>query len=188
MRAMSEFSMHALALRAAGERVVDFGAVEHVSRRDYAERQTFSFRAPAPVLEYVSLLIENSLLLRTHRGGRVYAGFQRLSRLEAVVDLYMRIADVSERVYVFGAPDWRPPRHPNLRVIALPAGARLARERFVIADSPNMHTALVAFDEEGADNSAAALRSFPALKTSDPALVRRLAEAAESRAEEWLAQ
>jgi DICT domain-containing protein len=185
---MSEFSMHALALGAAGERAVDFGAVAHVSRRDYAEQQTFSFRAPAPVLEYISLLIENSLLLRTHRGGRVYAGFQRLSSMEAVVGLYMRIADVSERVYVFGAADWQPPRHPNLRVVALPDGARLVRERFVIADSPNMRTALIACAEEETSDPAADRQHFYAIKTSDSALVRGLAEAAEAQAEEWLAQ
>ena len=30
--------------------------------------------------------------------------------MEPVVDRYMRISDVSERVYVFGEPDWCPPR------------------------------------------------------------------------------
>jgi DICT domain-containing protein len=93
----------------------------------------------------------------------------------------MRIADVSERVYVFGEPDWKPPRHPNMRVIELDGSPRLAREWFVVADSPALRVALVGFDEEG--SSARAVpeeRTFSALKTHDPAVVRRLASAAES--------
>src|SRR5215208_4541384 len=116
---MSEFSMFDQAVASAGETVEDLGAVTHVSRRDYNERATFRFRAQVPALEYISLLIENAILLRTHRGGRLYAGFEKLSRMEPVVDRYMRIADVSERVYVFGEPDWKPPRHPNMRAIGI---------------------------------------------------------------------
>ena len=169
------------ALAAAGGSVEDLGTVSHVSRRDFEERPTFRFRAPVPTLEYLSLLIENAVLLRTHRGGRLYAGFERLSRMEGVVDRYMRIADVSERVYVFGEPDWRPPRHPNMRVVEISAAARLAREWFVVADSPALSVALVGFDEEGFNARAVPEeRNFAALKTHDPALARRLASAAES--------
>ncbi len=172
--------MFAEALAAAGEGAADLGTVKHVSRRDFDERATFRFRAQVPALEYLSLLIENAVLLRTHRGGRLYAGFERLSRMEPVVDRYMRISDVSERVYVFGEPDWRPPRHPNMRVIELGARARLAREWFVVADSPALRVALVGFDEEGLDARAVPEeRVLSALKTHDPALVRRLASAAE---------
>lgn len=165
----------------AGETVEDLGIVSHVSRRDFDERATFRFRAQVPALEYISLLIENAVLLRTHRGGRLYAGFEKLSRMEPVVDRYMRIADVSERVYVFGEPDWKPPRHPNMRVIELDGSPRLAREWFVVADSPALRVALVGFDEEGfAARAVPEERVFAALKTHDPAVVRHLAAAAES--------
>lgn len=172
----------------AGETVEDLGTVAHVSRRDFDERATFRFRAQAPALEYLSLLIENAVLLRTHRGGRLYAGFEKLSRMETVVDRYMRIADVSERVYVFGEPDWKPPRHPNMRVIEINGVQRLAREWFVVADSPALRVALVGFDEEGLDTSRAVLeeRTLAALKTHDPAIVRRLAAAAESLVDDSL--
>ena len=164
-----------------GEAVEDLGTVAHVSRRDFDERATFRFRAQVPALEYLSLLIENAVLLRTHRGGRLYAGFEKLSRMEPVVDRYMRIADVSERVYVFGEPDWKPPRHPNMRVIELDGSPRLAREWFVVADSPALRVALVGFDEEGFDARAVPEeRVLSALKTHDPTIVRRLASAAES--------
>jgi DICT domain-containing protein len=183
---MKEFSMFELALTAAGEKLEDLGAVAHVSRRDFDERPTISFRAQVPALEYISLLIENALLLRTHRGGRVYAGFQKLSRMEGVVDRYMRIADISERVYIFGEPDWQPPRHPNMRVISLPAGAQLGREWFVVADSPNMRVALAGVDEDGFDTPVLEERTFRALKTHDPAVVRRLAAAAEGLVDDAL--
>jgi DICT domain-containing protein len=177
---MNEFSMYGRAAEWGAAGLEDLGALAHVSRRDFDERQTFGFRAQAPCLEYVSLLIENALLLRTHRGGRVYAGFEGLSNMEPVVDRYMRIADISERVYVFGEADWKPPRHPNMRVISLGDSARLAREWFVIADSPALRVALVGLDEEGFDRPDLEERPFRALKTHDPALVRRLAAAAES--------
>ena len=174
------------ALASAGERVEDLGAVAHVSRKDFDERVTFRFRATVPTLEYISLLIENAVLLRTHRGGRLYAGFERLSRMEPVVDRYMRIADVSERVYVFGEPDWKPPRHPNMRIIGLSARARLAREWFVVADSPALRVALVGFDEDGFSHPVLEERTFTSLKTHDPALVRSLASAAEGLVDDTL--
>ena len=185
---MKEFSMLDQALAAAAGSVENLGTVTHVSRRDFDERATFRFRAQVPTLEYLSLLIENAVLLRTHRGGRLYAGFERLSRMEPVVDRYMRISDISERVYVFGEPDWRPPRHPNMRVIEINGVARLAREWFVVADSPALSVALVGFDEEGlaAARAVPEERTFTALKTHDPALVRCLANAAETLVDDTL--
>ena len=177
---MNEFSMYSHALSAAGAQTEDLGTVAHISRRDFDERATFLFRAQVPCLEYISLLIENATLLRTHRGGRLYAGFEKLSRMEPVVDRYMRIADVSERVHVFGEPDWKPPKHPNMRVIKLKEGVRLAREWFVIADSPSYSVALVAVDEVGFSVANLEERYFRAFKTHDTALVRSLAAAAES--------
>ncbi|PYS80910.1 MAG: hypothetical protein DMF67_18785 [Acidobacteria bacterium] len=177
---MKEFSMFDHALASASERVEDLGTVALISRRDFDERVTFRFRARVPCLEYFSLLIENALLLRTHRGGRLYVGFEKLSRMEPVVDRYMRIADISERVYVFGEPDWKPPRHPNLRVVKLDGGLRLAREWFVVADSPSLGVALVGVDEDGFSVPVLEERTFSALKTHDPALVQSLAAAAES--------
>lgn len=176
---MNEFSMYGRAADAAAGKSEDLGTVPHVSRRDFDERQTFVFRAQVPCLEYISLLIENALLLRTHRGGRLYAGFQKLSNMEPVVDRYMRIADISERVYAFGEPDWTPPRHPNMAVVRLSEGVPLLREWFVVADSPALRVALVAFEEVCAPATPHEERYFHALKTHDPELVQRLAAAAE---------
>lgn len=184
---MNDFSMYECALRAAAETAEELGTVAHISLRDYDERVTFGFRAQVPALEYISLLIENALLLRTHRGGRVYVGFEKLSRMESVVDRYMRIADISERVYVFGEDDWRPPRHPNMRVVTLKQEVTLAREWFVVAHSPTLRVALIAVDEEGFDVPVLEHRHFRALKTADPKVVEHLAAAAEQLIDHTLA-
>jgi DICT domain-containing protein len=177
---MNKFSMYGRAAESAAGKSEDLGTIPHVSRRNFDERQTFWFRSQVPCLEYISLLIENALLLRTHRGGRVYAGFQRLSNMEPVVDRYMRIADISERVYVFGEPDWTPPRHPNMAVVKLRKGVPLTREWFVVADSPALRVALVGLVDEEAHATSQDERYFRALKTHDTALVQLLASAAES--------
>lgn len=173
---MKDFSLYKQALKLAqSAQVEDLGRVTYISRRDYDERQSILFHAQVPVLEYVSLLIENALLLRTNRMGRVYVGFEKLSRMEGVIDRFLRIADLSERVYVFGEADWKPPRHPNMKLIALPPNISLASEWFVIADSSTLRVALVAHDEDGFDTPVLEERFFRAFKTSDPSLVSALA-------------
>jgi DICT domain-containing protein len=172
--------MFEIALQAAKDsQLEDLGNLAIVSRKIFDERPTFSFRAQVPCLEYVSLLIENALLLRTHREGRVYVGFEKLSRMEYVADRFLRISDVSERVYVFGVPDWKPPRHPNMGVVNLKPATELAREWFVIAHSQKFNAALVAIDEDGFDTPVLDERNFRSFKSTDPAIVAQLAAAAE---------
>ncbi|HEY0406335.1 MAG TPA: DICT sensory domain-containing protein [Pyrinomonadaceae bacterium] len=177
---MKDISIFEQALKlAAAAQLEDLGDVSYISRRIFDEHPTFRFRAQVPVLEYVSLLIENALLLRTNRTGRIYVGFEKLSRMEAVIDRYLRIADLSERVYVFGEADWKPPRHPNMKIVTLPPSTRLASEWFVIADSSTLNVALLAIDEDGFDAPVLEERNFRSLKSSDPALVKALASVAE---------
>lgn len=161
-------------------RAGDLGTVPHISRRDFDERETFLFRAQVPCLEYASLLIEIALMLRTSRNGRIYVGFEKLSRMQPIAERFLRIADISERVYIFGEDDWRPPRHPNMKLVLLKSNTRLAREWFVIADTSTVHTALVARDEDGFDVPVLEERYFSAFKSSDPAIVSQLAAFAES--------
>lgn len=163
------------------------GQLAHVSRRDFDERESFIFSAQAPSLEYLSLLIENALLLRANRAGRVYAGFQKISRMEPVIDRYLRIADLSERLYVFGAPDWDPPRHPHLRLVALREDDRLARECFIIADSSTLSAALVALKEDESDGPMLEAGNFRVFKSSDPAIVAQLGAFAEGLIDNSLA-
>lgn len=177
---MKDLSMFEQALKIAQSvGMQDLGNVGNISRRDFDERETFAFRAQVPVLEYASLLIENKLLLMTNRTGRVYACFEKLSRMEPIAERYLRIADVSERVYIFGEPDWKPPRHPHMRIIGLESTDRMAREWFVIADSSTLRVALVAIDEDGFDAPFLEARKFRAIKSSNPSVVAALAAYAE---------
>ncbi|HEX8181207.1 MAG TPA: DICT sensory domain-containing protein [Pyrinomonadaceae bacterium] len=168
-------------LRAVGQAgaIKDLGSVAAISRQTFDEYTTFRCRTQPPCLEYLSLLIETAILLRAHRGGRIYVGFERLSRLEPIVARFLRIADVSEQVYIFGEPDWQPPRHPNMRVLGVAPDAKLAREWFIIADSPALCVALIAVDEDGLDAPALDARNFDACKSSDSRIVAQLVAAAE---------
>lgn len=179
-QSVKDFSLFEEAIRLAqSPKLEDLGQVSYISRRIFDEHQTFRFRAQVPVLEYVSLLIENALMLRTNRTGRIYVGFEKLSRMEGVIDRYLRIADISERVYVFGEADWKPPRHPNMKLITLPSTFKLAREWFVVADSSSLRVALLAIDEDGFDVPVLEERNFRSFKTSNSALVGKLATIAD---------
>jgi DICT domain-containing protein len=157
----------------------DLGQISSISRKEFDDYETISFMSAAPGVEYAFLLIENALLLRTNRSGRIYAGFKKLSLLEPVIDRYLRIADLSEAVFIFGEPDWTPPRHPNMRTIPLTAEFNLSREWFLISDSPALQVAVVSHEQDGAAATARDLRTFKTIKTSNQRAVVRLARAAE---------
>ena len=176
---MKNFSIFEQALRFSGAKDIEnIGEIASLSRRDFLERESFICHTTTASVEYISLMIENAILLRTNRSGRVYAGVEKLSTLQPIIDRYMRIADISECVYLFGQDDWRPPRHPNIRLITLNNDLRLAREWFVITHSTSLSSALVAFDETGPDILPEQIRYW-ALKTSNPKLVGSLANVVE---------
>jgi Sensory domain in DIguanylate Cyclases and Two-component system len=185
---VKNFSMFEEALKVASfSRLQDLGSIPNISRRTFDECETFLFRAPVPCLEYLSLLIENALLLRTNRAGIIYVGFEKLSRMESVIDRYLRIADLSERVSAFGEADWKPPRHPNMKLIGLPSDHRLAREWFLIAESLSFRAALIALDERETGAPVLEARSLRGFKSSDPAIVARLSGVAENLIDSSLA-
>ena len=152
----------------------NLGEVSSICRRDFQERETLEFRSTAAGLEYCCLMVENALLLRTSRQGRIYVGFEKLSTLRPIMDRYMRIADISQSVFIFGEADWTVPRHPNIRVIPMKADYKLAREWFLITDSPALEIAVIA-----KHNGASEGQNFRVIKTSNPKVVRRLANAVE---------
>ena len=176
---MKNFSIFEHALKFSEvEKIENLGEIASLARRDFVERQSFICHTTTASVEYGCLMIENSILLRTNRSGRVYAGVEKFSALQPIIDRYMRIADVSESVYLFGQDDWRPPRHPNIRLITLNQDFRLAREWFVITHSSSLSCALVAFDETGVESLPEQIRYW-AVKTSNPNLVGGLVNAVE---------
>ena len=176
---MKTFSIFEQALNFSGvDHIEKLGEVASLARRDFVDRESFICHTTTASVEYGCLMIENAILLRTNRSGRVYAGVEKLSALQPIIDRYMRIADVSESVFLFGQDDWKPPRHPNIRLITLNADFRLAREWFVITHSKSMSCAIVAYDEVGKETLPEEIRYW-ALKTSNASLVTNLANAIE---------
>lgn len=176
---MKTFSIFEQALKFSGvDQTENLGEIASLARRDFAERESFICHTTTASVEYACLMIENAVLLRTNRAGRVYAGVEKLSLLQPIIDRYMRIADISESVFLFGQDDWRPPRHPNIRLITLNPDFRLTREWFVITHSKSMNCAIVAYDEAGGNTLPEEIRYW-VLKTSNPKLVANLANAVE---------
>jgi hypothetical protein len=176
---VKNFSLFEYALTFSGSRADELGQLASIARKEFEDHETFICRTTTASVEYACLMIENAVLLRTNRGGRVYAGFEKLSHLQPIIDRYLRIADVSESVYIFGEEDWQPPRHPNIRVVSLECDFRLARETFLIAESSSLHTALLAFDEEIEDAAMPEQIRYWALKTSNKSTLVRLVSAIE---------
>jgi diguanylate cyclase/two-component system sensory protein len=177
---LKNFSIFEQALQFSGiEETENLGEIASLARRDFIERESFICHTTTASVEYGCLMIENAVLLRTNRAGRVYAGVEKLSSLQPIIDRYMRIADISESVYLFGEDDWRPPRHPNIRLIPLKTDFRLVRELFVIADSSSLSTALIAFDEASLNLSSQEQARYWALKTSNPNVVHALSKSVE---------
>ena len=131
-------------------------------------------------------MIENAIMLKADCAGRVYVGFERLSRMIPVAERYLRIADLSERVFVFGEPDWTPPRHPHVQIIAITPDTKLTREWFVISECRAQRVALVARDEDGFDVPALDARNFRAFKTHDPAIIAQLTNRIENLIDDLL--
>lgn len=177
---MKNFSIFEQALKFSGvEETENLGEIASLARRDFVERESFICHTTTASVEYACLMIENAVLLRTNRAGRVYTGVEKLSALQPIIDRYMRIADVSESVFLFGENDWRPPRHPNIRLVALKHDFRLTREWFVITESPSLSCALVAVEETGVDGARLEEIRYWALKTSNPEVVHSLTRSVE---------
>jgi DICT domain-containing protein len=176
---VKNFSIFEEALKFSGSKDVEnLGEIASLGRQDFVGRESFICHTTTATVEYACLMIENAILLRTNRSGRVYAGVEQMSALQPIIDRYMRIADVSEAVFLFGQDDWRPPRHPNIRLITLNQDLPLSREWFVITHSNSLSCAMVAFDEAGPEALPEQIRYW-AVKTSNPKLVGSLANAVE---------
>ena len=80
-----------------------------------------------------------------------YAGFQRFSVFRHQNARYKRLADVARRVFVFGEPDIEPPNIPGVQFVPLLPGAALAREWFLVINTPTFFTALLTQEIPGAD-------------------------------------
>ncbi|MBC8162565.1 MAG: GAF domain-containing protein [Roseiflexaceae bacterium] len=101
-----------------------------------------------------------------------FTGFQRFSNFAAQQRRYERLAAVCRRVYVFGIPDVRPPRIAGVEFISLDANSPLAREWFLVVDTPDFWTALLTEETDGRDEATGG-RRYDGVWSYDGAVVER---------------
>jgi DICT domain-containing protein len=99
-----------------------------------------------------------------------YAGFQRFSAFPQQSQRYERLGTVCQRVYIFGIADVQPPSIPGVEFVALDPDAPLAREWFLLVDTPEFWTLLSTREMEGAD-PVTGQRRFDGLWTFDAPIV-----------------
>ena len=99
-------------------------------------------------MQEISYQIENGIVASGERAP-FYAGFQRLSFFEAQVARYQRIAECCGDVVVIGIADWEPPPIPGVTYVGVAEDSALAREWFLVFDTPSFYTSLLAEDTTG---------------------------------------
>jgi signal transduction histidine kinase len=102
-----------------------------------------------------------------------YAGFQRFSFFIRQFRRYQRLAAVCRRVYVWGIPDVDPPPMPGVEFIPVSPDMELAREWFLVVDTPQFYTALLTREETYGQELPKGARRFRGIWTYDPDLVGR---------------
>ena len=120
----------------------------------------------------ISREIENCVMeIRTP--ARVLAGFQKLSFFLPHVERYRKIAQNAESVWIFGVPDITPPEIPGIEYALLPPDHLLIQEWFLVVESAEYFSALVAKDLSGLEVPHAE-RMFRGIWTFDAELVNQL--------------
>ena len=99
-------------------------------------------------MQEISYRIEGGIKAANVRGV-FYSSFQQLSRFADQIHRYRELATYCERVYVFGIADWTPPPIENVVYVPLAPDAGLAKEWFLVYDTPGYFTSLIAHDTTG---------------------------------------
>jgi DICT domain-containing protein len=94
--------------------------------------------------------IENAVIIDKVRA-RVFAGFQRMSHFLPQVRRYRQLAENAESVYVFGIMDVEPPPIRHVHYIPFEEADQLAREWFLLVDSPDYYSILTTEEISKAD-------------------------------------
>lgn len=102
-----------------------------------------------------------------------YAGFQRFSYFARQLRRYRRLAQVCRRVYVWGVPDIEPPPIPGVEYISVTPTMDLAREWFLVVDSPQFYSALLTQELTYGQELPKGQRRFQGIWTYDPDIVGR---------------
>ncbi len=135
---------------------------------DVLSKMSLKFDSKVSSLEQMCYLME-ATLLRKPTEATVYAGFQKVSRAEAIWDRYHELADNVDKVYLFGEKDKELEPHENIEFVYLPANHKLIREWFLVIDKKIGSNMMVAYDEDGFGvEDLKEDRNFKGVKTSRP--------------------
>ncbi|AZB41327.1 histidine kinase [Bacillus sp. FJAT-42376] len=155
-----------------------FGAVEgeteHLENASLLRLNASSlkYETSVPQLEYMCLMMENMVLTKKLKGN-VYAGFQKFSRAQNVLDRFQAMTEFSQ-VHIFGENDAVMDPADGIEYIALPPKSELMREWFLIIDTPMFKSMMVAYDMEGFGiHEVEESRKFKGIKSSSPSVVKR---------------
>ncbi|MBI5930115.1 MAG: hypothetical protein HY862_12460 [Chloroflexi bacterium] len=132
----------------------------------------FLFTEHRTSLISISREIENCAM-ETQTPARVFAGFQKLSFFLPHIERYREIAQNAESVWVFGVPDITPPDITGIEYALLVPDHLLVQEWFLVVESPEYFSALVAKDLSGLDIPHSE-RLFRGIWTFDAELVNQM--------------
>ncbi|WP_425446858.1 DICT sensory domain-containing protein [Dethiothermospora halolimnae] len=142
---------------------------------------TLKYETDIPNLERMCYIMETTLLNRKRPDGKMYVGFQKLSRAEEIWDRFLDIAENVDKIYVFGENDRALTPHKNIKFIHLPKNHKLIREWFLVINSSLYKSMMVAYDLDGFGVKPVEKdRNFKGAKTTKPDLVNKSTELLEA--------
>lgn len=143
----------------------DFSIYE-LLRRANAESPVLRDRA---TMSRISYTIEDMTRI-DGAPNRIFAGFQRFSKVLPQVERYRQIAHRAESVYIFGAPDVDLPVIERVTYVPLKTSDTLSREWFVISTGADFTSALCSVELSQIDDPDHH-RHFEGLWTFDAGMV-----------------
>ncbi len=133
-------------------------------------RQVYAFYRGA--LKTLSFNMEESILNMQCKGS-LFAGFQKFSFFLPRIKMYKKLAQVVDNIWIFGIPDVSLPQIPNIHYVPISEEHQLVKEWFLLIDSPQFFSCLVAEDLTGLDTPSHE-REFRGIWTFDDVLVTYL--------------
>ena len=123
-----------------------------------------------PLMNAISNTIEKQIL-KENLPVDLYAGFERLSFFEYQQATYRQLDAVCHSVTVFGIPDIPPPQFNKTEFATLESDSPLAREWFLVVDTPEFWTMLST--QELSPDPTTGRRRFEGIWTFDATIVAR---------------
>ncbi|NJP05861.1 MAG: hypothetical protein HC837_09675 [Chloroflexaceae bacterium] len=138
------------------------------------EHQQGMFVNSISIMTAISHQIED-IVLKHQLAVDLFAGFQRFSTFARQQKRYEQLAQICRRIFIWGIPDVEPPVLPRVNYIHVSETMEIAREWFLIVESPDFFTALLAQERTYDMNITQKERLFEGIWTYDASLVSQSA-------------